>query len=168
MDTLLEDEELTARQVADKVQQYEYFLNEKLRTDLRKVLERRDAVYTDIAEYSKLATVIKTIKDTLPKLEDGKLQAQVDLGSNFFCQAEVSDPTMICVSIGYGFFVEMTLDEATDFIDRRIPLLEGRAADMSTTAAAIKARIKVVLEGLRELQQLQKLGDPGEDTSRNF
>eukprot|EP00038_Savillea_parva_P021464 m.34884 g.34884 ORF g.34884 m.34884 type:complete len:113 (-) comp5200_c0_seq2:354-692(-) len=92
MDTLLEDEELTARQVADKVQQYEYFLNEKLRTDLRKVLERRDAVYTDIAEYSKLATVIKTIKDTLPKLEDGKLQAQVAHSHPHACSARV--PTM--------------------------------------------------------------------------
>jgi hypothetical protein len=38
---------------------------------------------------------------------------QVDLGCNFFCQAEVADPTMICVGIGYGFFVELTLDEAT-------------------------------------------------------
>lgn len=144
---------------------------------------------------------------------------QVDLGCNFFCQAEVADPTMICVGIGYGFFVELTLDEATvsatrprhpssphehpspsimlhpssvvwapcgatdatrasygaaitrrsqAFIEKRVPLLETRATDKTATAAAIKARIKVVLEGLRELQSLDTLGQASDDTSRNF
>ena len=46
-------------------------------------------VYTEIAEYSKLLTVIETIQASVPALEDGKLQTQVDLGCNFFAQAEV-------------------------------------------------------------------------------
>eukprot|EP00037_Helgoeca_nana_P002809 m.36284 g.36284 ORF g.36284 m.36284 type:complete len:168 (+) comp12849_c0_seq2:83-586(+) len=167
MDPLME-EPLTSQEVTEKVQQYERFLNEKLRTDLRTVLEQRDALFTDISEYNKLASVIKTIKEAYPKLEDGKLQTQVDLGCNFFCQAEVADPTMICVGIGYGFFVELTLDEATAFIEKRVPLLETRATDKTATAAAIKARIKVVLEGLRELQSLDTLGQAPDDTSRNF
>jgi hypothetical protein len=74
-----------------QVQQYENFLNEKLRSDLRTVLEKRDAVHTDIAEYTQLAAVIGTVASAAPKLEDGCLQTQVDLGCSFFCQAEVSE-----------------------------------------------------------------------------
>ena len=79
------------RVCAAQVQQYENFLNEKLRSDLRTVLEKRDAVHTDIAEYTQLAAVIGTVASAAPKLEDGCLQTQVDLGCSFFCQAEVSE-----------------------------------------------------------------------------
>eukprot|EP00035_Acanthoeca_spectabilis_P010561 m.186735 g.186735 ORF g.186735 m.186735 type:complete len:167 (+) comp15059_c0_seq1:56-556(+) len=166
MDPLME-EPLSRQEVAEKVQQYERFLNEKLRADLRLVLEQRDALYTDIAEYNKLAAVIKTIKEAQPQMEDRKLQTKVDLGCSFFCQAEVANPTMISVGIGYGFFVEFTLDEATAFIEKRVPLLDSQAEEKTATASAIKARIKVVLEGLRELQSLDTIGHE-EDTSRNF
>ena len=128
---------------------------------------------------------------------------------------------MICVSIGFGFFVEFTLDEAKEFIDKRVPVLEASAAELTETASKIKARIKVriwflvscssrchffpmlafgeyesahgigpacpritlflthsacshshlfqvVLEGLRELQKLQSLGEAARDTDRDF
>jgi prefoldin subunit 5 len=50
---------------------------------------------------------------------------------------------MICVSIGFGFFVEFTLDEAKAFIEKRVPVLEASAAELTEKAAKIKARIKV-------------------------
>lgn len=153
---------------ASKVQQYESFLNDRLKVDLKKALEQRDVVYTEIAEYSKLLTVIETIQASVPTLEDGKLQTQVDLGCNFFAQAEVPNPQMICVAVGYGFFVELTLVEAADFINVKIPSLEAKSAEFSSTISRIQASIKVVLSGLRELQQLEGLGAPGEDTDRNF
>lgn len=31
---------------------------------------------------------------------------------------------MICVSVGYGVYVQLTLDEALEFIQKKTPLLE--------------------------------------------
>ena len=39
-------------------------------------------------------------------------------GCNFYCQAEVENPDRIMVSVGLGFFLEMTLDEALLYIAR--------------------------------------------------
>ena len=47
------------------------------------------------------------------------LKTKVDLGCNFYCQARVPDPTKIFVSVGLGFFVELTLDEALEFISKK-------------------------------------------------
>lgn len=45
-----------------QVQKYEAFLNDRLKSDLKKALERRDSIYEEISEYTKLATMIETIK----------------------------------------------------------------------------------------------------------
>ena len=50
---------------------------------------------------------------------------------------------MICVSVGYGFFVEFTLAEAAEFITEKIPSLEAKSAEFSSTIARIQASIKV-------------------------
>ena len=34
-------------------------------------------------------------------------------------QARVPDPTKVCVAVGLGFFVELTLDEALTFISKK-------------------------------------------------
>ena len=34
-------------------------------------------------------------------------------------QALVPDPTKVCVAVGLGFFVELTLDEALTFISKK-------------------------------------------------
>nr|KAG5708449.1 hypothetical protein BaRGS_026176 [Batillaria attramentaria] len=70
-----------------KIYAYETFLNERLREDLRKILESRDKIYGQIAEYLQLKTVIEKLK------EDGadkkQLKTKVDLGCNFYVQANV-------------------------------------------------------------------------------
>eukprot|EP00040_Diaphanoeca_grandis_P003173 m.24040 g.24040 ORF g.24040 m.24040 type:complete len:169 (+) comp14454_c0_seq1:173-679(+) len=168
MDVYDPPEILSSDEKRSKVQQYEAFLNERLRKDLKIALENRDILFNDISEYSRLLGVIDTIKTSQSVLEDGALQTQVDLGCNFYCQAEVANPNMICVAIGFGFFLDLTLDEATTFINEKMPVLQARADVITDKASKIKANIKVVLEGLRELQNLDSLGQPKADTSRNF
>ena len=34
-------------------------------------------------------------------------------------QARVPDPTKVCVAVGLGFFVELTLDEALAFVSKK-------------------------------------------------
>ena len=137
-------------QVPRKVLEYEAFLNERLKVDLKAVLERRDSLYSDIAEYLQLRNVI----DRLHK--DGtahaNLKAMVDLGCNFYCQARVPDPSRVFVAVGFGFFVEFTHTEALDFIEKKVNSLKQKAEVLTEQASQIKARIRVVVEALGELQ----------------
>lgn len=147
------DEYLTS----GKVVQYETFLNERLKEDLRKILEQRDEIYKQTAEYLQLKTVIETIKETDYTKEE--LKTKVDLGCNFYVQAKVPDTSRIYVNIGFGFFVEFTHEEALKFIKKKTDSLNEKAENLTKDAVTVKAHIKIVLEGLRELQNLPREPD---------
>jgi len=63
----------------------------------------------------------------------------------FFCLLR-SDPSMIYVSVGYGFFVEFTLTEALKFIEKKMAYLTERSDALTKDAVKIKTHIKLVLE----------------------
>ena len=137
--------------VEEKVKKYEEFLNDKLRKDLETVLKTQEEVDSKIAEYLQLKSAIENITNNDRGAGKG-LKTQVDLGCNFYCQAQITDPSKILVSVGYGFFVEFTLDEALRFIDKKCKQLTTYSSKLGNDSAKIKANIKLVLEGLRELQ----------------
>ncbi|XP_026188570.1 protein UXT [Mastacembelus armatus] len=141
--------------VEEKVLQYENFINEVLRRDLRNVLEQRDAVYEKISQYLQLKNTIQSLQES----DSEQLKTDVDLGCNFYVQAEVDDSSRICVAVGYGFFVEMNHDEALRFIDKKTSQLTAFTEQLTKDSAKIKANIRMVLEGLRELQGLTDLPD---------
>lgn len=139
--------------VNTKIARFETFLNETLRTDLKKTLELRDKIYEEQAEYLALRNSINAIK--LADLVPGEpLKTKVDLGCQFYCQARVEDPTKICVSVGLGFFLELTLDEALQFLEKKDRALTKEAEKLTEDCSQLKANIKLVLGGLRELQNL--------------
>ncbi|XP_046845363.1 protein UXT homolog [Xenia sp. Carnegie-2017] len=146
--------------VSDKVRKYEEFINDCLKADLRKVHELRDKLYSNIADYLQLKTTIEKIKF----FDGGKMKTQVDLGCNFYCQAEVKDTKLILVAVGYGFYVEFTLNEAENFIDQKVEYLTKQAEMLSKDSSKIKAHIKVALQGLSELQMLNFAGREGRST----
>ena len=87
--------------INEKVLKYETFLSERLRPDLKAALEDRDKLYAEIAEFLALKNSIEAIKAS--KLMPGEpLKTKVDLGSNFYCQAVVPNPSRIIVEIGLG------------------------------------------------------------------
>ncbi|KAK5605786.1 hypothetical protein CRENBAI_006076 [Crenichthys baileyi] len=142
-----------ANSVDQKVLQYEVFINDVLRRDLRKVLEQRDQVYEKISQYLQLKNTIQSLQDAGSQ----QLKADVDLGCNFYVQAQVDDSSRIFVAVGFGFFVEMNLDEALRFIDRKTTQLTAFTEQLNQDSTKIKAHIRMVLEGLRELQGLSDL-----------
>ncbi|XP_072026474.1 protein UXT homolog [Amphiura filiformis] len=151
-----------AKDVSAKVTEYEKFVNEVLRRDLKNVLDTRDEIYGKIAEYLELKTVIEKIQDS--ELGSGELKTKIDLGCNFYVQAKVPDASKIFVQVGFGFFVEFTLAEALKFIDKKVKHLTESTDKLTKNSAQIKAHIKLVYEGLRELQNLQK--DAPDDSGR--
>ena len=139
--------------VDEKVSRYESFLNETLRTDLKNTLLLRDKIYQEQAELLALRNSINAIK--LADLVPGEpMKTKVDLGCNFYCQARVTDPSKICISVGLGFFLEMTLDEALKYLDKKDADLGKDAKKLTSDCAKLKANIKLVLGGLRELQNI--------------
>uniref|UniRef100_A0A3Q2PEF2 Protein UXT n=2 Tax=Fundulus heteroclitus TaxID=8078 RepID=A0A3Q2PEF2_FUNHE len=139
--------------VDQKVLQYEAFINDVLRRDLQKVLEQRDQVYEKISQYLQLKNTIQSLQEAGSQ----QLKADVDLGCNFFVQAHVNDSSRVFVAVGFGFFVEMTHDEALRFIDKKTTQLTVFTEQLTKDSAKIKAHIRMVLEGLRELQGLSDL-----------
>ncbi|CAD5115928.1 DgyrCDS4858 [Dimorphilus gyrociliatus] len=140
-----------AQSDSKKVLEYEHFLNNKLREDLRVTLENRNKILFDIAEYLEL----KTFVEKLLINNDEKITTKLDLGCNFYAQAVVKDTKKIFISIGFGFFLEMTPEEALKFIDEKCTYLNEQSDLLSKQCISIKARIKLVLEGLRELQNIK-------------
>lgn len=140
-----------------KILLYEEFLNERLRPDLRKVLALRERLCGDVAEYNQLRTTVLLLRK---KGETSPLKTMVDLGCNFYSHAKVEDCSRIIVSVGLGFHLEMTLDEAGDFIDKKIAHLTEQADALSEQVAQINGKIKVVMETLRELQFLGQEEEP--------
>ncbi|XP_071484766.1 protein UXT-like [Diadema antillarum] len=141
-------------EIPQKVVEYERFINEVLRKDLEKVLETRDMIFSQIAEYLQLKTTIEKIQEA--GYDEGELKTQVDLGCNFYAQARVPDSSKIFVQVGFGFFVEFTLPEALAFIEKKTKHLTQYSDKLTQDSAKIKAHIKLVYEGLRELQNLDK------------
>ncbi|XP_054878171.1 protein UXT-like isoform X2 [Poeciliopsis prolifica] len=123
-----------------KVLQYEAFISDVLRRDLRAVLEQRDRLYEKMSHYLQLKNAIQTLevaaqilhqdrvrvsditvtsRCVLQEAGPQRLKADVDLGCSFFVQARVDNPSRILVLVGFGFFVEMSHQEALRFIDKK-------------------------------------------------
>ena len=141
-----------------KILEFEAFVNEKLRNDLKLLLEEQDKIYSEVAEYLQIKDTIDKIMQ-INKARSGddtsfKFNTRVDLGCNFYANAVIKDPKTICVAIGYGFFLEMTFDEALKFIDKKVKLLNSTSDILTNKACEIKAHIKFVLEGIREMQNI--------------
>uniref|UniRef100_A0A8U7NSV8 Ubiquitously expressed prefoldin like chaperone n=2 Tax=Corvus moneduloides TaxID=1196302 RepID=A0A8U7NSV8_CORMO len=135
---------------AEKVQRYEAFVSDVLQRDLRRVQEQRDAVFEQQAQVLQLRSALSRLQDAA-----APLRTQVDLGCNFFVSAEVPDPRRVFVALGFGFFAELTLPEALRHLERRSSLLQRLSDSLTRDGAKIRAHIRLVLEGLRELQGLQ-------------
>jgi len=139
--------------ISEKVLKFETFLNETLRPDLKSTLEERDKIYEEIAEYLSLKNSIEAIK--VSDLPQGQpLKTKVDIGCNFYAKAVVKNPQKVFVDVGLGFFVELTHDEALAFIEKKTKFLEIKTERLTKDSTKIKANIKLVLQGLRELQGL--------------
>ena len=66
----------------------------------------------------------------------------------------MEDPSRIMVAIGMGFFLEMTLDEALAFTNTKDKELTARAEELTKQSTKIKANIKLIICGLKELQSI--------------
>ncbi|MCO5579732.1 hypothetical protein L7F22_033592 [Adiantum nelumboides] len=133
-----------------KVQKFEAFLDEKLKPDLVHVVAQRDKVLEEQKVFSDLKKNIKLLEQQRLR----KFKSLVNLGSEVYAQAEVPDTSKIFVDIGLGFYVEFTWSEALEFITMKEASLARQIEERTHQVANIKAQIKLVGEGIKELLSL--------------
>lgn len=132
------------------IQYYETAVNEVLRTKLKLCLDKREACCTEIQEYQQLQSNITNLKN----IDTNPFKTKVDLGCSFFVEAEVPDVSKVFVAVGFGFFLELTREEAISFIPKKVELLKERLKQLEDTSANIEADIKTMLGILADLQNL--------------
>ncbi|KAL2903599.1 Protein UXT-like protein [Bienertia sinuspersici] len=124
----------------EKVKKFEEFVDRRLKPDLVKA----------IGESSDLKRNIQNLE----KNSISNLKTLVNLGSEVYMQAEVPDTRHIFVDVGLGFHVEFTWSEALSYISAREKRLAKQIDEYTHLIASIKAQIKLVCEGIRELLQI--------------
>jgi len=136
--------------ISEKILRYERFVNDVLKEDLKKVHTRYEQLNSEVAEYIQLKNFIQSISDV--GSSSGGLKTKMDLGCSFYIQANISDTSTILVAVGLGHYVELTMEEALRFVDKRVNLLNIQIEKLKKDSAKTKAMIKLVLGGLQELQ----------------
>ncbi|KAL7110154.1 hypothetical protein ACP275_05G006900 [Erythranthe tilingii] len=134
----------------DKVRKYEEFVDRRLKPDLVHAIAQRDKVF----EQQKVFSDLRRNIENLEKNSVTSLRTMVNLGSEIYMQADVPDTRHIFVDVGLGFHVEFTWSEALNFIAAREEKLSSQIEEYTRLIASIKAQIKMVCEGIRELLQL--------------
>uniref|UniRef100_A0A7C9DHK9 Protein UXT homolog n=1 Tax=Opuntia streptacantha TaxID=393608 RepID=A0A7C9DHK9_OPUST len=134
----------------EKVKKFEEFIDRRLKPDLVKAIAERDKVF----EQQKIFSDLKRNIQNLEKNSVTNLKTLVNLGSEVYMQAEVPDTQHIFVDVGLGFHVEFTWSEALRYISAREERLAKQIEEYTQLIASIKAQIKLVCEGIRELLQI--------------
>lgn len=133
-----------------KIQKYEDFVDKRLKPDLLHVTAQRDKVF----EQQKIFADLRSNIENIEKNSVTSLRTMVNLGSEVYVQAEVPNTQHIFVDIGMGFHVEFTWSEALNFIEKREEKIARQIEEYTKLIASIKAQIKLVCEGIRELLDL--------------
>lgn len=139
--------------IVKKVQQFESFVNDVLKEDLKKLENKLDEKNAEMAEFHQLKSMITAIK-TIGS-ESGSFKTKLDIGNNFYVQARVDDVSNILLDVGLGYFVEFTMDEAVIVINVRLKLIERQMKNIRKETARTKAHIKLILMSIRELQNVK-------------
>ncbi|KAM1170499.1 hypothetical protein ACFX2G_021360 [Malus domestica] len=134
----------------NKIQKFEDFVDQRLKPDLVRAVAQRDKVF----EQQKVFSDLRKNIENLEKNSVTSLRTLVNLGSEVYMQADVPDTRRIFVDIGLGFHVEFTWSEALNYISQREEELARQVEECTNLIASIKAQIKLVCEGIREILQL--------------
>ena len=78
-------------------------------------------------------------------------ETRVDMGKEFYIQAEASDLERFVVKVSQHYYVELNQDEALLFIKKKETLMNSQIEQLSQKAAEVKAHIVFVNEAIREL-----------------
>ncbi|KTW27114.1 prefoldin, alpha subunit [Pneumocystis carinii B80] len=123
-------------------------MNDVLQPKLYSLIKEREKLDKSLSEYFKLKSHILQIQNE--KLT--QMKVMVDIGSNFYVQTKIEDTSKIIVSLDYkGIYIEMTQDEALEFIDKKENIIRKKAETKSSHINQIRAYIIITLEAISKV-----------------
>ena len=139
--------ELSSSEVDHKIAKFQQKIDLEMRPQLDRVLVKRDQIYKEQADYLQLKTMIDLFKTQKLK----KFTSQVDVGCDIFVKTQVEDTSKVMVALSKDFFVELSHDEALQYISKKDSYLTSKTTALTKKASEIKAHILFVQEAMREL-----------------
>lgn len=141
---------MRVEEVNRKVQEYESYVQDTLKSDLRQIeqtLERKLQDFNDWQNVKNSAKHWRFIKDLNI---DAEVQVNVGCGVSAF--AEVTEYDKMYIDVGLGILVEMDYEEADKYADIRLNLIKKEINHVRQLAVNVKVHIKLVLLAIHELQ----------------
>lgn len=134
-----------------KIKEYSSFIDKKLYPVLKKRVEEREKVESEIADYQDLTLKLVAISG------DTSLESMVDLGHQIvYCRAISSDITRVNVHVGMGFHAELTIPEALTYCEKRQQFLDKVLAQRADAASKVAQHVESSLVILEQLAQEMK------------
>ncbi|KAL1914726.1 uncharacterized protein VTP21DRAFT_7984 [Calcarisporiella thermophila] len=146
-----EDEEYSSQDIASKLARYEDLVNNRIKRDLEEAEEQRQRILEEISEYRRLLSNLEFFQEHNLK----SFNTMVDLGFNFQMQAKVPSTQHVYVHVGQQFYPQLTLDEAKEFIGKKLVLLDKSAARSTQRVSEIKAYYTLILNAMAEIIHLR-------------
>ncbi|XP_059058313.1 protein UXT [Achroia grisella] len=141
---------MTELKIDETILKYETFINDVLKEDLRQLHDRLQYVNAEMSDLIQQKHTLKVVNNK--QMHPHGFKTQVNIGCNFFMEAEVPDTSTLLMDIGLNHYLELSIDDANRFLDIRIKAYEKKAQELQQNAAEIKAHIKLMLFGIAELQ----------------
>lgn len=156
---------LDAASVNEQILKYEHFVDVVLRGDLKRVAGLHEDICQKIVEHMNVKSAIKAIKDN----DIRSFKSMTDIGCNCYAKSVVwvivscismfwhsvycsPDTNKIYFNVGLNCIVELTLDEALKFIEKRIKMYNCLLEEHVETSSKIKAHIKIILNLIDQLK----------------
>jgi len=115
---------------------------ELAKEELNKILVYRE----NLLNYYKM---FKNSLESLQALKNNK-DVFLPLGSDIFVFSEVKDLESILVNVGNNIFLEMSLEEAEEFLNRRISEIEEEINNVTLYAQSIQNYISDLLKTIKK------------------
>jgi prefoldin subunit 5 len=115
-------------EIRNKIEEYCHFLHRVLRPQYEDALHVEHVIQCEIEEYETLQRKIQNLRTT--SLQTSERTVLVDLGhETVYCHATYNDDTRneeqkLFVDVGMGLFIEFTLVEAFNFIEKKLHFLK--------------------------------------------
>ena len=131
--------------------------NEDVQTNLllmQEYQERIDTIFQQIRLINELIGGYKSAQDTLEELASTQQGEEllVPLGGNVFVRASVSDTKKVLTGIGDGIVMEKSINNATNFLDKRIRELQTQEEQLIQISQDIRGKVEQLNKKLRPQQ----------------
>lgn len=136
---------------SDKVVVFEELVNENLRQDLIDVSRQVDIICQTIADYLKVKSALKIFKTN-----SRDVRVQTNIGCNFYAECQVEDASKVYICVGSDYYLLMDLDEALKMIEFKEKQWTQQLDLLQEKASKIKAHIKIALEALGRLYEMDR------------